>query len=70
MPEPKAGKNRVHLDLRELDVRTVLDAGARIHHVGEDHVTVLDPEGNELCVLDVPQAQLQGLAPHTGQPPA
>ena len=70
VPEPKAGKNRLHLDLREVDVHAVVAAGARVAFVGESHVTLLDPEGNELCVLDVPQVQLQGLAEQTGQPPA
>jgi catechol 2,3-dioxygenase-like lactoylglutathione lyase family enzyme len=60
VPEPKAGKNRLHLDLVTDRVEEVVarlrEAGAR--HVGsldEDglHLVVLvDPEGNEFCVVD------------------
>jgi hypothetical protein len=60
VPEPKTGKNRVHLDLRigadDLDeVRDRLVArGATFQHVGrqgpQTWVTLTDPEGNEFCV--------------------
>ena len=36
MPEPRSGKNRLHLHLH-LDVR--------------GHVTIADPEGKEFCLL-------------------
>jgi hypothetical protein len=57
-PEPKAVKNRVHLDLVFPDIAPLLDAGARaVHEVRYDdaHWTVLaDPEGGEFCVFDEP----------------
>ncbi|MBL1082758.1 VOC family protein [Streptomyces actinomycinicus] len=59
--DPKAAKNRVHLDLqpqdrtRDEEVERLLALGAELH---EDHrrpdgtgwVTLRDPEGNEFCV--------------------
>lgn len=60
VPEPKPGKNRVHLDLNvgkdrmEAEVERLLDLGATLlyRHDGPDGtwVTLADPEGNELCV--------------------
>lgn len=56
--EPKAGKNRLHLDLVVPDVKTAVDAaldvGAR-RAEGElagpfPWVVMLDPEGNEFCL--------------------
>jgi hypothetical protein len=64
VPEPKQGKNRLHLDLHPDDgpatVERLLALGASL--VGEvqeeflaDHGTrfqvMADPEGNELCVV-------------------
>ncbi|RKT87745.1 hypothetical protein SAMN05421805_101995 [Saccharopolyspora antimicrobica] len=61
VPEGKAVKNRVHLDVNTTDVeqdeevRRLLDLGARHADVGqtgdESWVTLTDPEGNEFCVL-------------------
>jgi catechol 2,3-dioxygenase-like lactoylglutathione lyase family enzyme len=61
VPEGKAGKNRLHLDLRtddhEAAVQHAIDVGA---HPATDvydggRWTVLrDPEGNELCLLRPP----------------
>ena len=61
VPEGKTVKNRVHLDVspadREQDeeVRRLLDLGARPADVGqagdESWVCLVDPEGNEFCVL-------------------
>jgi len=55
---PKAGKNRVHFDLRpddqEAEVRRLERLGARRIDVGQATVTwvvMADPEGNEFCVL-------------------
>lgn len=58
VPEPRAGKNRVHIDLgsedREQEVKRLVGLGAT--ELGEHEVpgfawTVLaDPEGNEFCV--------------------
>jgi hypothetical protein len=62
VPEPKAGKNRVHLDLatksrrhQAAEVERLLARGATPAGIGQRDVpwTVLaDPEGNEFCVLD------------------
>jgi catechol 2,3-dioxygenase-like lactoylglutathione lyase family enzyme len=65
VPEPKDGKNRVHLDLRvpdlEHEVALLLALGAR-HTTGtaveEDDWTwfvLADPDGNEFCVLRPPR---------------
>jgi len=59
VPEPKQGKNRVHIDLEVPDLD---EASARIEALGgsvladhqEDGVNirvVADPEGNELCLV-------------------
>jgi hypothetical protein len=62
VPEPKAAKNRVHLDLATQSaehqaalVDRLCALGARPADIGQGDVpwTVLsDPEGNELCVLE------------------
>ena len=58
VPEPKATKNRLHLDLRPADqaaeVARLLDLGATHADVGqgaETWVVLADPDGNEFCVL-------------------
>jgi predicted enzyme related to lactoylglutathione lyase len=59
VPEAKAVKNRLHLDLRpddqDAEVSRLLGLGATRVDVGQtDQVTwvvLADPEGNELCVL-------------------
>ncbi|WP_406105522.1 VOC family protein [Streptomyces sp. NBC_01003] len=60
VPEGKAVKNRLHIDVNPTDreqdeeVRRLLDLGARHVDVGQDDVswiTLADPEGNEFCVL-------------------
>jgi hypothetical protein len=64
VPEPKAGKNRIHFDLRPRDrdqqaeVDRLLGLGARlqtdrrgIYGAGSGWVVLTDPEGNEFCVL-------------------
>ncbi len=61
VPEGKAVKNRLHLDLNATDrdqadeVRRLLELGARHADVGqtgeESWVCLADPEGNEFCVL-------------------
>jgi Glyoxalase-like domain len=62
VPEPKTGKNRVHLDLatssaeqQAAEVRRVLDLGAAPVDIGQGDVpwaVLADPEGNEFCVLE------------------
>ena len=58
VPEGKAVKNRLHLDLRPLDqaaeVARLEGLGARRVDVGqgdETWVVLADPDGNEFCVL-------------------
>jgi predicted enzyme related to lactoylglutathione lyase len=74
VPEPKAGKNRLHLDLvtsdsMEDEVTRLVGAGAQLVEVRQDPPsmdnpdtwTVLrDPEGNEFCVTST--ATLTGWA--------
>jgi hypothetical protein len=60
--EPKAGKNRVHLDLatestahQAAEVERLLGLGATPADIGQGDVpwrVLADPEGNEFCVLD------------------
>jgi predicted enzyme related to lactoylglutathione lyase len=58
VPDAKAGKNRLHLDLRpedqEAEVERLVDMGARPADIGQRDVgwvVLADPEGNEFCVL-------------------
>jgi predicted enzyme related to lactoylglutathione lyase len=58
VPEPKQGKNRLHLDLRPVDqaaeVARLEALGARRADIGQSDtswVVMADPEGNEFCVL-------------------
>jgi len=60
VPEPKVVKNRVHLDVWvgpdavEAETTRLVAAGATISHRGQQGphhwVTLIDPEGNELCL--------------------
>ncbi|MGH3398520.1 MAG: VOC family protein [Streptosporangiaceae bacterium] len=59
VPEGKAVKNRLHIDLnpddRDAEVERLLALGAARADVGQGPeatwVTLADPEGNEFCVL-------------------
>jgi hypothetical protein len=62
VPEPKVGKNRLHLDLvsesaehQSEMVDRLITLGAQRVDVGQssdaDHVVLGDPEGNEFCVV-------------------
>jgi hypothetical protein len=53
VPEEKSVKNRVHLDVHAGSVQEVLDLGATTvsGYPDTDRWTVLDPQGNELCVF-------------------
>jgi catechol 2,3-dioxygenase-like lactoylglutathione lyase family enzyme len=63
VPEGKAVKNRLHIDLappadgdQAAEVRRLQALGARLADVGQDPravtwVVMADPEGNEFCVL-------------------
>jgi hypothetical protein len=55
VPEVKAGKNRVHLDLRtdhlEAEVARLISLGARVLSSARDGLTMMaDVEANEFCV--------------------
>lgn len=60
VPEPRVGKNRLHLDLytdeQEAEVERLLALGATLQQrepePGEDFVVLEDPEGNLFCVID------------------
>ena len=60
VPEPRSGKNRLHLDLYTSDqageVKRLLGLGAtrqlRTPEPDEDFVVLEDPEGNLFCVID------------------
>jgi predicted enzyme related to lactoylglutathione lyase len=63
VPEPKRGKNRMHLDLQVLDVHAeterLVAAGATVVEPAHDDdgfltVVLTDPQGNEFCVLRPP----------------
>jgi Glyoxalase-like domain len=70
VPEEKAGKNRLHIDLRPQDqafeVARLEGLGARRADVGQgpdvSWVVMADPEGNEFCVLKplTPEQLAQG----------
>ena len=72
VPEPKVGKNRLHLDLASASlaeqaatVERLLGRGARRIDIGQEHVpwvVLADPEGNEFCVLD-PRDRYMGVGP-------
>lgn len=60
VPEPKSAKNRVHLDLQvgadaaPAEIERLVGLGATVAWTVSDrgpvNTTLLDPEGNELCV--------------------
>jgi predicted enzyme related to lactoylglutathione lyase len=63
VPEPKVGKNRIHLDLtstsledQQATVARLIELGGRHIDVGQapddQHVVLADPEGNELCIIE------------------
>ena len=55
MPEPKTGKNRVHLDVTTPDLAALVAAGATVLRPRDQEIrwTVLaDPDGNEFCAFD------------------
>ena len=72
VPEPKAGKNRVHIDLASTSVAhqaaqvdRLLGLGATRADIGQGEVpwvVLADPEGNEFCVLD-PRPVYAGTGP-------
>ena len=67
VPEPRVGKNRLHLDLyaedQQAEVDRLLKLGAKLHprvpEEGEDFIVLEDPEGNLFCVIDAPEQSAQ-----------
>jgi catechol 2,3-dioxygenase-like lactoylglutathione lyase family enzyme len=67
-PEPKQGRNRLHLDLytqeQEQEVTRLLALGAiRLpwaYDEGDDFVVLADPDGNEFCVVQSPYTREGG----------
>jgi predicted enzyme related to lactoylglutathione lyase len=64
VPEPKTGKNRMHLDIQVADVQAEVDRltalGACVVDPPHDDAGFLtailaDPQGNEFCVIRPPQ---------------
>jgi catechol 2,3-dioxygenase-like lactoylglutathione lyase family enzyme len=60
VPEPKAVKNRLHIDVSPIDrsqeeeVERIIGLGARRIDIGQGQqpwIVLADPEGNEFCVL-------------------
>jgi len=58
VPDSKAGKNRLHLDLRSRSYEDAVDAAIRLGASRADDVydggswqVLRDPEGNEFCIL-------------------
>jgi hypothetical protein len=55
VPEPRAGKNRLHLDLIAdnpvAEAGRLRGLGARITAEYARHLTFADPEGNEFCLI-------------------
>jgi hypothetical protein len=58
VPEPKTGKNRLHLDLRSRDLATAIEQALALGATRADDVyaggrwqVLRDPEGNEFCLL-------------------
>ena len=63
VPEPKVGRNRLHLDLttsslddQERSAARLIELGGRPIDVGQDpedeQIVLSDPEGNELCLIE------------------
>ncbi len=58
VPEPKSGKNRLHLDLRGSSYDEAIEAALALGatraddvYAGGDWQVLRDPEGNEFCIL-------------------
>ena len=72
VPEPKAGKNRVHVCLRptqprDVEVTRLLGLGATMHADrrrpdGTGWAVLADPEDNEFCVLRSAEQKARGTA--------
>jgi hypothetical protein len=59
VPEPKQAKNRLHLDVFCVDVESEISrvetlGGRRADITARNAVVMLDPEGNEFCLVPMP----------------
>jgi hypothetical protein len=80
VPEPKSGKNRLHLDLRPEDqpaeVARLEQLGATRVDVGQGDnrawIVMADPEGNEFCVVDAfsPEVRAEWLRRYAAYQPS
>lgn len=62
VPEPRIGKNRLHIDIHVSDIEgeaiRIVGLGARridvtpVNEVGSRWMRMLDPEGNEFCIVE------------------
>ncbi|MDQ1533924.1 MAG: hypothetical protein QOF28_1685 [Actinomycetota bacterium] len=63
VPEPKVGRNRIHLDLTTTSDEDQQESAARLVELGgrhidvgqrpdERHIVLADPEGNEFCLIE------------------
>ena len=55
--QSKTQRNRVHLDIRaanrSAEIERLKSFGARVRDVHDTFTVMLDPEGNEFCVVDL-----------------
>ncbi|MFF7647238.1 VOC family protein [Streptomyces canus] len=55
VPEGKSCKNRIHLDLfatdTEAEAGRLVGLGATVRNRYADHLLLVDPEGNEFCLI-------------------
>ena len=51
VPEPRTGKNRVHVDVTTDDLDALLAHGATVQAELPNWTTMADPEGNDFCAF-------------------
>lgn len=55
VPESKVMKNRLHVDLQtddfDADLALITSLGGRVTTTYEDHLVLIDPEGDEFCMI-------------------
>jgi len=54
--QPTAQRNRIHFDFKVADrhseAQRLIRMGAALHEEREDHIVMLDPEGNQFCLFN------------------